>query len=746
MPLTPGTRLGRYEILAALGAGGMGEVYRARDPRLERDVAIKTLPADFASHPDRLRRFEQEARAIAALSHPNLLAVFDVGHDGDTRYLVTELLEGETLRERIIAGPLDLAAVVDLGRQLTAGLGSAHARGVVHRDLKPDNIFLTHDGFAKVLDFGLAKMSRDAKGTDADATRTADGVVLGTLAYMAPEQRAGRDADVRSDVFAVGEVLFEALSGARVWARLESLDTLSALLRGREVEDVPVPPALSGPLGRVVGRCLEQDPANRFQTMHELRAALDALGETSSTALAEQAHASVAVLPFDDLSADKSQAYFCEGMAEEIINALARVDGLRVAARTSTFQVKAQGRELGQIARTLNVRTVLEGSVRTSGRRLRVTAQLADASSSRAIWSDRYDGGAEEVFDIQDRISSAIVSALKIKLLGDRPAPTASRQTSSLDAYHAYLKGRHHRLTTYDLLAACRAFTHAAELDPAYAPAHAGAAHTLVMLGHYGFIPPNDARARANAAIDRALANNPALPQALAARAYVLLLFDRRWSEAEALLLRALELDPSDVDCRVFLAYLHVVLGHADKAAEQFEQARVLEPFSAWTRAATGMGLIHLGDFQGALAEAGHALEARPDSLLAQAAYGAALTFLGRHDEGVPVLEAAAAAAPTHHWVRCWLGVGYGTAGRVADAEGIMKTLGERQLTSYVSPGWMALVPASLGRAEEALALLDMEINAGGSVPTFLRSPVIRLLRAHPAYHEMLRRLDLPPV
>jgi eukaryotic-like serine/threonine-protein kinase len=750
MPLQPGTRLGPYEITSAIGHGGMGEVYQARDLRLHRDVAVKTLPAEVASQADRLWRFEQEARAIAALSHPHVLAIFDVGQIDDVHYLVTELLEGETLRQRLVRGPLDYGMAVEIARQIAAGLASAHARGIVHRDLKPDNVFLTRDGFAKVLDFGLAKVASGAGSLRDDLTQTATGVALGTIGYMAPEQVAGRDVDPRTDVFAVGVVLFEALSGRRAADALSG-EALDAVLGGRPLDLGLAETPLAGPIGRIVRRCLERDPADRYQSMADLRQALDALPSSAADASSRREPPdtpSIAVLPFADMSREQSQAYFCEGMAEEIINALARAPGLRVAARTSTFetvQAQAARPNLAAVARALRVRTVLEGSVRTAGERLRVTAQLIDPLDGHALWSDKFDGSVADVFDIQDRIASAIVKALRIKLLGDRQARLPARQTDNLEAYHAYLKGRHHRFTTYDLLEAHRAFQQAASLDPSYASAHAGVAYTLIVLGNYGFVPPQAARSQALAAVERALAIDPRLAQAHAARAYLLLMFDHRWDEAERLLSFALELDPNDIEARVFFGYLYAVQRREEDARRQLALACELEPFSAWTRAVTGMALLNLGDVENARVQAAQALEVRPDSLLAQAVLGTATSLCGQTDEGIALLERAVAVAPAHHWIRCALGAAYAAGSRVDEAEGVIRTLEARRSEAYVSPGWLALVHAGLGRTDEAIRLLELEVDSGGAVVTFLWSPVFTRLRQDPRFQAMLRQLGLPP-
>jgi serine/threonine protein kinase len=386
LAFSPGIRLGRYEIVAPLGAGAMGEVYKARDPRLARDVAIKVLPPSFAADASRVQRFEQEARAVAALSHPNILAIFDIG-SGETPYLVTELLDGETLRALVDRGPLATKRTTDIALQFVAGLTAAHSRGIIHRDLKPDNIFLTRDGVVKILDFGLAKTAM--LPSEVTLAGTSVGQILGTVGYMAPEQVRGEAADPRSDLFAVGTILYEMVSGERAFCGNSPADTISAVLR-EQPPDLVLRTGTLPAVARIVRRCLEKDANERFQSARELRFAIEALSDGQLAAresLTKTVEKSIAVLPFANMSADPDNQYFSDGLAEELINALAQIDGLRVAARTSSFSFKGKSLEIGEIAQKLNVRHVLEGSVRKSGRRVRITAQLVDASNGYQVWS-----------------------------------------------------------------------------------------------------------------------------------------------------------------------------------------------------------------------------------------------------------------------------------------------------------------------------------------------------------------------
>jgi serine/threonine-protein kinase len=418
LALTPGCRLGPYEIVALLGAGGMGEVYKALDTRLDRTVAIKVLPAPVAHNADRLRRFEDEARAIASLNHPHICQLYDIGPG----YLVLEYIDGAPLR-----GPLAAPEAVRQAIQIARALEAAHDRGILHRDLKPTNVLITRDGTVKLVDFGLAKLLRPGSAGSDDFTltvaHTVVGAVLGSPGYMSPEQAAGQALDIRSDIFSFGIVLHELLSGVR--ASHES----DAFRSGHQ----------SPALARIVQRCLAANPRERFQTMAEVRADLErALSEL--TPAVRDYRPSIAVLPFANMSADKDNEYFGDGLAEEVINALAQVPGLQVAGRTSSFLFRGKDIELAEIGRRLNVEHLLEGSVRRAGNRVRVTAQLIKAADGFHVWSERYDREWTDIFAIQDEITHAITSALRLRLSADVSVPR--RHTPNLHAYEAYLRAR----------------------------------------------------------------------------------------------------------------------------------------------------------------------------------------------------------------------------------------------------------------------------------------------------------------
>jgi serine/threonine protein kinase/tetratricopeptide (TPR) repeat protein len=459
MTMSQGDRLGRYVVLGPLGQGGMGVVYRARDERLKRDVAIKVLPEQFANTQDRLARFEREARAVARLSHPNILEIHELGEHEGRPFMVTELLEGETLRERVAVGVLGWRKATEIGAAIADGLAAAHRAGIVHRDLKPSNVFLTSDGRVKLLDFGLARSvavpDPDGSLSPTLTRHTEVGAVLGTVGYMAPEQVRGEPADHRSDVFALGCVLYEMLTAQPPFRRETAAETLTAILRDEHPEVSLSGVELLPEINRLVTRCLEKRPEQRFQSAADLAFALRSLGSGGTRTTAHVAAddtppvdaRSIAVLPFANLSPDPDNEYFSDGLTEEIIADLARVRAIRVISRTSSMRFKGADRDLRGIAADLGVRYVLEGSVRKAGNSLRITAQLIDATTDTHLWADKYTGTLDDVFELQEKISRRIVDALKVSLTADEDRRLASRPIQDPNVFDAWLRARQAGIT-----------------------------------------------------------------------------------------------------------------------------------------------------------------------------------------------------------------------------------------------------------------------------------------------------------
>ncbi|MDO8678353.1 MAG: protein kinase [Acidobacteriota bacterium] len=593
MNISAGTMLGPYEILGPPGAGGMGEVWKARDTRLGRLVAIKRLTS---AHTD---RFEQEARAIAALNHPHICQIHDIGPD----YLVLEYLEGQPLR-----GPVPPSEAIRLASQIASALEEAHSKGILHRDLKPSNIMVIRSSgmsdqpassIAKLVDFGLAKLV----SAEPDATRTGDGAVIGTAAYMSPEQAEGKPLDVRSDIFSFGVVLYELLSGHRAFVGTSTIAVLSAVLRD-DPQPIHAPPALE----RIVRRCMQKPQSQRFQTMGELRAALeDAASEQASKP--DERHVSIAVLPFDNMSADKESEYFSDGLAEEIINALAHLPGLKVAGRTSSFFFRGKDVEFEVIGKKLNVDHILEGSVRQAGNRVRVTAQLIKVADGFHLWSERYDREMTDIFAIQDEITQAIATALRMKLSPEASAPRP--YTPNLRAYEAYLKSRDYwfKPTPESLAQVKRSLEHAIALDPKFALAYSMLGIYYTMLANLGIRASREVIPLARAAELEALRVDPSLPEAHAILG-VCDGGDYEWNEAERRWRLAMAREPVSRDIRFWYGNHYLLpIGRVEEAVEAMTWGLELDPLNLLYRHHLAVGLRHAGRLEDAESELRKVLE-----------------------------------------------------------------------------------------------------------------------------------------
>ncbi|HMF14401.1 MAG TPA: protein kinase, partial [Gemmataceae bacterium] len=603
MPLAAATRLGPYEITAQLGAGGMGEVYRARDTRLERDVAIKVLPERFAQDHTALARFQREARAIASLTHPNILAIYDIGNDQGTVYAVMELLEGQTLGKKLKSGVMDWRAALEIATAVAEGLAAAHAKGIVHRDIKPENVFLTSDGGLKVLDFGLARLESRVSSPamperpDTITLETQPGLVMGTVAYMSPEQVRGQPADSRSDIFAFGCMLYEMVAGRRPFGGDTNADVMAAILHHEPAGLTDSTRDRHPELNDIIFRCLEKNAGQRYQSARDLVAALRALcekagkGETGKQARADTGKqyettatfaaptASVAVLPFVNMSSDAENEYFSDGLAEELIAALTKVEGLHVASRTSAFAFKGKNENIRKIGEQLNVRTVLEGSVRKSGNRLRISAQLVHAADGRNIWSETYNRQLEDVFAIQDEIAQNIVKALRVILTEkDRRAMEQTAPTADVQAYDYYLRGRQffHQFRRKGFHFALDMFARAIAIDPGYSRAWAGRADCYSFLYLQWEATPENL-AQAETCSKKALELGPELAEAHVSRGFALSL-QKRHAEAFGEFEAAIGLAPTLYEAHYFYGRACLAAGKLAEAAGRFEEACRLRP------------------------------------------------------------------------------------------------------------------------------------------------------------------------
>lgn len=716
MPLSPGDKLGPYELLAPLGVGGMGEVWKARDPRLNRTVAIKQLKERHSA------RFEQEARAIAALNHPHICQIHDIGPD----YLVLEYIEGHPLQ-----GPLPVEEALRLAIEIAEALDAAHLKGVVHRDLKPANILVTPAGSAKLLDFGLAKQVADP-----EETATIEGTVLGTAAYMAPEQVEGKPLDARSDVFSFGAMLFELLSGRRAFHGENSISTMAAILH-REPAPLEAPTALRA----VVKKCLSKAPALRYQNMTELR---EALREAASASAELQKQPAIAVLPFANMSSDKEQEYFSDGLAEEIINALAHIPGIQVTARTSAFSFKGRDLKVAQIAQELGVEHILEGSVRKAGNRVRVTAQLIRAATGFHLWSERYDRDLNDIFAIQDEMASAIAAALHSKLTPQAAAPR-SRYTPKLAAHEALLKARHlHWTLTPETMGRAQDFyREAVALDPNYALAHAAYSDYLVGRAVTGLDPIREAAPMARAEAQRALELDESLPEAHMMLGLVAATYDYDWEAAQRHCSRALADSALSPWMRAVCGnFFFLALGRAEEAIEQARLALQQDPLHPGIRLTHALSLAAAGRLAEAMAQLRQGIELQPTNYVGRYYMVSLLAAQGNYAEAVAQFR----EIPPQIVFHPFLGIVAGSLARVgetAEAEELLRPFASGP-APIAAPAMLAFY-AVTGDLNQAAAWGEKAIEERwpGTVSGF-RAPLCRPLRESSHWSRLARMMNLP--
>jgi serine/threonine protein kinase/Tfp pilus assembly protein PilF len=757
--LSAGSRIGPYEVISLLGEGGMGEVYRGRDPRLGREIAIKVLAQDASKDTEATARLEREARAIAALSHPNIVAVHDVGHDDGTFYVVTELLEGKTLREAIRQAAMTWRRAVEIGAEVAEGLAAAHAKSIVHRDLKPENIFLTADGRVKILDFGLAQTDPILTQQDEASIpttkwfQTDPGTVIGTLGYMAPEQLRGEAVDPSADLFSLGCILYEMVTAKRPFHRASGAATIAAILK----DDLPVQDLeATVPLefARIIEGCVEKTPSARFQSARDLALTLRAIGSSASmpkdnllrnlTKRRSKSIDSIAVLPLTNDTNDANTEYLSDGITEGIINQLSQLPKLKVMARSTAFRYKNRDVDAQSVGRELRVRAVLTGRLKTIGEKLRINVELVDSFDGSQLWGETYNRELSDLVALQDEMSDEIAEKLRIRLTGAEKKKLRKQSTKSSDAYQLYLKGRYHwnKRTEESLRRGIGFFREAIENDPSFAGAYAGLADCFVTMTTNIPLPPLEAMPKAKAAAARALELDEGLAEAWASLGAVRWWFDWDWAGAEQAYRRAIALNANYATAHDGYGMMLAARGRYDEAVEQIKKAADLDPLSLIIAVHAGWPHYFARNYDAAIRSFRKALELDERFIPADGWLGMALGQQGRYAEAIDAFTRALEVDRVPILLTM-LAHTHAIAGDRAKALFYLDALQVEAKNRYVSPYDIAVIHAGLGETKSALEQLRAARDDRSAWMVFLNvDPRLDGLRSEPEFAEIAKALN----
>jgi eukaryotic-like serine/threonine-protein kinase len=787
---TVGELVGHYRIESLIGVGGMGEVYLARDERLGRRVALKFLPKRLTSDKMQLSRFESEARAASALNHPNILTVYEIGTEGDRQFIATEFIEGVTLRASLADGRINSSDALGIAVQVASALTAAHEAGVVHRDIKPENIMLRPDGYAKVLDFGIAKLAEGRPALEhhelatTAALQTRPGLVLGTARYMSPEQARGQKVDARSDIWSLGVVLYEMVAGIPPFPGETPSDCIASIL-------MKEPPPLSGvlpdvplKLEEILQKALRKDREERYQTtrellrdLHTLKGEMELAGPARggvivrqikrhkrgvllmSAILAAGAFAysfffvaprpptnekSIAVLPFENLSEEKSSAYFADGIQDEILTRLSKIADLKVISRTSTQRYKHTSQSSSQIGHQLGVANLLEGSVQKENDQVRVNVQLITAANDAHLWAETYDRKLTDIFGVESDIATTIAKTLQATLTGAEKAAIAKRPTANREVYELYLKGRFfwNKRTAADLRKAIEYFNQALDKEPGYAPAYAGLTDAYLILSQYGAASPADSFPQAIAAAKKAIELDDTLAEAHTSLACSLAYYDFDFEQSVKEFERAIQLNPNYATAHHWLSNgVLSALGQFDRAIAEGKRAVELDPLSLVINTDLGQDLFYARRYDEAIVYLRKTIEMDPRFYFAHWVLGTALQLKGQLNEAVAEYSKAVELNDDPS-VLALLGQAYARAGRQDEAQKILARLSEEAKSRYVQAYSFVLMYLALGDKERAIDEMERAYRErDANVAQIRTDPMLDDLRGNPRFEVLVNQI-----
>ena len=745
--LTAGTRLGEYEVVSLLGSGGFGDAYHAHDLRLHRDVAIKVLPPALSADAAALRRFEREALAAARLNHPHIVTIHAMEHVGGVHLIVMELVEGESLECMIPVTGLALEKFLDLAGELADAVAVAHGKGIIHRDLKPSNIMVDKRGSIKILDFGIAKMTELAAGQPFNVQDTETGMVMGTVPYMSPEQLEGKKLDARTDVFSLGAVLYQMITGQRPFRGDTQAELILSILRHKPKPVVELRADVPVSMQRVLERCLSKHATERFESS-EVRDAIQKLrdelasGRRSASDVARIR--SLAVLPLENLSHDPDQEYFAEGLTEALITTLAKIGELRVASRTSVMQYKGVHKPVNKIARELEVDAIVEGTVLRVGRKVRITAQLIEATNDRHLWAESYERDLRHILALQADVAQAIAREIQVKLTPMDQARFSAVHAVEPAAYEAYLKGRYHWNGRHGLRKAIQCFEHAITLDPTYAAAYAGLADCFSALMAWGQVPPHESSVKAKRLAQKALAMDSTLAEAHTSLALVVM-YEYNFYAAEKEFERAIELNPRYATAHHLFGFYLGAMSRYEESVTELRRAVRLDPLSPLFKCFLGFVYLYARRYDQAIDEFRKALEVDSDLGPALSGLGWAYRCKLLHGTAIATLRKAVELRSADTAALAWLGEAYAAAGHRQKAQKTLEQLNQLSKERYVSPYVIARVHAGLSETEEALRHLEAAYAQRAGWMVLLRvDPCFDDLRPTVRFQDLLRRMNFP--